>query len=258
MIHYFDVCGVHVSTINLDVACHTIEEWIMRKEKQYVCVAPVSTIVDCQTNKEYLEIVNKAGMVTPDGMPLVWLGKLSGNHVIERTYGPDLMMSVCRLSEQKGFKHYLYGGTPEGILSLKNKLLERFPKLNIVGTYAPPFRAGNLKEEDAVIDQINQLNPDILWIGLGSPKQDFWMSRHRPQLNAPVMLGVGAAFDYLPGIKKQAPRWMQRSGTEWFFRLSQEPRRLWKRYLIGNTKFLFYITRDWVEKTLHIKYGQTI
>lgn len=239
-----DVLGVRVAATNLSNACQTIEHWISEKEKTYVCIAPVSTVVDSQKNEKYRNIVNSAGMTAPDGMPLVWIGKLTGNADIERTYGPDLLIALSKLSEQKGFKCFFYGGTSETNQLLIKKLEDQFPGIKIVGHIAPPFRnSGELEKED-ILEQINKADPDILWVGLGSPKQDYWMHNHRSKLNVPVIIGVGAAFDFVAGVKPQAPLWMRRGGLEWFFRLCNEPRRLWRRYLIGNTTFIYLLIKS--------------
>lgn len=240
----FDVLGVRVSVTSLTGACEAIGQWIENKIKIYVCVAPVSTIIDCQDSAPYRDIVNAAGLVTPDGMPLVWLGRAKGHRDLERTYGPDLMLALCDYSQQRGYKHYFYGGTSVSLQRLSLRLKTQFPDLKILGAYAPGRLEINAMEEDEVIRQINALQPDILWIGLGSPKQDYWMARHRGKLDVPVLIGSGAAFDFLSGTKPQAPRWMQRSGLEWLFRLGCEPRRLWRRYLIGNSRFVFLLLRE--------------
>jgi N-acetylglucosaminyldiphosphoundecaprenol N-acetyl-beta-D-mannosaminyltransferase len=244
MLKLMNILGVNISAVDIPKACAYIEGRIAGKEKTYICVAPVSTVVDCQKDTEYRGIINGAGMTTPDGMPLVWLGRLKGEPTIERTYGPDLMLAMCALSEAKGYKHYFYGGTEKTDQLLILKLRQQFPGLNIGGYFAPPFRAVGEVEDESVLRQINEANPDIVWVGLGSPKQDYWMYQHRDKLNVPVMVGVGAAFDFLAGVKKQAPVWMRKSGLEWLFRLCSEPCRLWRRYLIGNTKFLYYLLRD--------------
>lgn len=245
MIDTVDILGVKVSNVNLDLACENIERWIINREKRYVCVAPVSTVVDCQNDNEYRNIINHSGMTTPDGMPLVWIGKMKGSKIINRTYGPDLMPAFFKLSERKNYSHYFYGGTSESNEILVKNLHQRFPKLKIVGQYAPPFRGTGKMEDQAVLDEINRLDPDCLWIGLGSPKQDYWMAQHRNKINVPVMIGVGAAFDFLAGTKKQAPRWMQKCGLEWLFRLLSEPKRLWKRYVFGNSRFVFLLIKSY-------------
>lgn len=243
-----NILSIQIDKIGLNSACQRISQWVKDKEKVYLCVAPVSTIVDCQKDEAYRRIINGAAMVAPDGVPVVWAAKLKGCKGIERVYGPDLMRKICDDGQVRGYRHFLYGGTQGTLLHLEQKLKERFPGINITGSYAPPFIKKAEFEKQEIIDKINESKPDILWVGLGSPKQDFWMALHRNKLNVPVMIGVGAAFDFLAGTKAQAPRWMQPLGLEWLFRLCCEPRRLWKRYLIGNTKFIFYLMGDFLKK----------
>lgn len=239
-----NICQVPVSVVNIDAACDIIDSWIRKRKKTYVCVAPVSTIVDCQADRAYKKVLDEADMITPDGMPLVWVGRMKGEREIARTYGPDLMLALCGQGQKRGYKHYFYGGTESTCSLLKNVLQSKLPDINIIGHYAPPFRPAHVQEDDCVIDKINETNPDILWVGLGSPKQDYWMHEHRDRLNVPVIIGVGAAFDFIAGVKRQAPRWMMKLGLEWLFRLWCEPKRLWRRYLIGNMKFIGYLLRD--------------
>jgi len=245
-----NIFGVRVDATNLTSACQRIENWIEQKKKTYVCISPVATIVDCQKDAKYCEIVNNAGMVTPDGMPVVWMGKLKGNQTIQRTYGPDLMRDFCQLSQQKKYRHYFYGGTELSIEKLKKNFKKQFPDLTIAGFFSPPMRSVGEPEEENILNQINAAKPDVLWVGLGSPKQDYWMANHRDKLEVPVMIGVGAAFDFFAGIKPQAPLWMRRSGLEWVFRLCSEPKRLWKRYLVGNTIFICLILKDFLQGKL--------
>ena len=241
---HVNVCDVNVSSVNLDSACRVIDQWIQEGHKTYVCVAPASTIVDCCCDEQYRRVVNEAGMVTPDGMPVVWAGKLKGGKHIARTYGPDLMLALCAFGEERGYRHFFYGGIPQNCDALEKRLKERFSSIKVAGRISPPYRNVGAMESNDVISQINAAKPDILWIGLGSPKQDFWMHQHRAQLDVPVMIGVGAAFDFLAGTKRQAPRWMRNSGLEWLFRLCCEPKRLWRRYLIGNAQFLYFLAKD--------------
>ncbi len=240
----FDILGVKISATNLADSCDFIENKIRAHDSSYICIAPVATIVDCQKDHEYLEVINNASMTTPDGMPVVWLGKFKGYKQVSRTYGPDLLDRFCRLGCSRGYSHYFYGGTQKTNQLLEKKLKEKYPEINIVGRYAPPFR--KIKEEESfeILEQINTLKPDVLWVGLGSPKQDFWMAQHQKLLDVGVMIGVGAAFDFIAGTKKQAPVWMQKTGLEWLFRLFSEPKRLWKRYLIGNSLFILYLIRN--------------
>ncbi len=237
----YHILGVHISAVNLTTASEQIQQWILARTKAYVCVAPVSTIIDCQDNPEYRDIVNHASMVTPDGMPIVWLGQQRAGKTVERTYGPDLMNTVFALSETKQYKHFFYGSSVTTNRLLGEKLKQRFPKLLIVGQYSPPFLAVKQKEKSEIIQQINVSGADVLWVGLGSPKQDFWMAAHRAEISVPVMVGAGAAFDFLAGTKSQAPRWLQKSGFEWLFRLCCEPRRLWRRYFFGNIRFVYLL-----------------
>lgn len=242
----FDILNVKISAINLSQACAILDEYIYYRKKGYVCVSPVSTIMECQRDKRLLNIVNSATLTTPDGMPSVWIGKRKGFKHMGRVYGPDLMLALCDLSQQKGYSHYFYGATTEVLDKLKDKFKKRFPALKIVGSYAPPFRALSPEEGQAIAEEINKLKPDVVWVGLGSPKQDYWMAHYRPVLEAPMFLGVGAAFDFLSDCKPQAPRWMQRIGLEWLFRLACEPQRLWRRYLIGNTKFIYLLIKEYL------------
>ena len=237
-----DVLGVHVSAINMPLALETIEDWIARRERHYVCVTGVHGIMESQQDESLRRIHNAAGLVTPDGMPLVWVSRLKGQRHVNRVYGPDLMLALCERSVVKGYRHYLYGGM-EGVPErLAANLQIRFPDLQIVGTYSPRFGPINDEDDAEITHMINDAAPDIVWVGLSTPKQERWMAAHTDRLTAPVLIGVGAAFDFHAGLKKQAPRWMQRSGLEWLFRLVSEPGRLGPRYLINNPKFIFYIT----------------
>lgn len=236
-----DVLGVKVCALSMDGYVNVIERWVQDKEANYVCITGVHGVMESQENPELLKIHNEAGLVTPDGMPLVWLCRSKGYKETERGYGPDLMLEVCKRSIEKGYTHFFYGGA-EGVPELlAQKLKERFPKIKITGTYSPPFRKLTKEEDIEITNRINQLNPDLIWVGISTPKQEFWMSEHVKQLNRSILIGVGAAFDFHAGLKKQAPRWMQTLGLEWFFRLLTEPKRLWKRYLINNPKFIWRI-----------------
>ena len=248
MLKTISLLGVNVSQVNPVSAVGQICEWVRQKQRTYVCVAPVATLVEARQNPLYATAVNAAGMVTPDGMPVVWLARLKGCKDIARTYGPDLMLEVCNQGQRLGLRHFFYGGSEAVLEKLQRKLLAAYPRMLIAGCYAPPFHPEVWQEEKSVIDNINGSSADIVWVGLGSDKQDFWMYLHRPLLNASVIVGAGAAFDFCSGTKLQAPRWMQGCGLEWFFRLCCEPGRLWKRYLIGNSLFLIYLIKDLFNK----------
>lgn len=233
--------GVQVSAINLSLALQTIDGWIKQREQHYVTITGVHGVMESQRDPNLLKIHNEAGLVTPDGMALVWMCHRRGKQQASRVYGPDLMLEIGRVSAERGYRHYFYGGGPGVAEQLAQKLQERFPGFNVVGVYSPPFRPLTPEEDAAAVEQVNALQPDIVWIGLSTPKQERWMSAHLHRLEAPVMIGVGAAFDFHAGLKKQAPPWMQRNGLEWVFRLVTEPRHLWKRYLVNNPSFIFLI-----------------
>jgi N-acetylglucosaminyldiphosphoundecaprenol N-acetyl-beta-D-mannosaminyltransferase len=233
-----DILGVRISAINPEQAVAEIEGWIGRRERHYVNVCNVHTIMECQQDPRLTRVVNNSGLSTPDGMPLVWLSRLHGFRNAARVYGPDLMLALCERSETNGHRHFFYGGAPGIAERLADQLQRRFPRLQIAGIHAPPFRKVGAIEERPVLDAIDAARPDIVWVGLGTPKQDHWVADHRPLLEAPVIIAIGAAFDFHAGVLRQAPRWMQRSGLEWSFRLAQEPRRLAYRYLVLNPLFV--------------------
>lgn len=241
-----DVLGVGISAVNIPLAVETIGNWVKTRQPNYVCITGVHGVMESQSDEALRNIHNRAGMVTPDGMPMVWMNRLRGFSHVRRVYGPDLMLAVCRESVAKGWKHYLYGGGDGVADLLKSKLLEKFPGLQIVGTYCPPFRKLTAEEDADLIARIDASGADIIWVGLSTPKQELWMSSHVGKVAAPVMVGVGAAFDFHAGLKKQAPGWMQKTGLEWFFRLVTEPKRLWKRYLRNNPLFVLYVVLDFL------------
>lgn len=233
-----NILGVAVNAINMETAVAEVSRWIDEREQHYALFSPVSTIMQCRQDPQLRKVANNAGLVNPDGMPLVFLGRSRGYKQMDRVYGPDFMLAFSEHSVKQGYKHYYYGGADGVPEELAEKMRARFPGIQIVGTYSPPFRKLTPEEDEDIVQQINASGADVVWVGLGSPKQDHWMAEHMPRLNAPVLLGVGAAFDFHTGRKPQAPYWMQRSGLEWVFRLSTEPRRLWKRYLVNNPAFV--------------------
>jgi N-acetylglucosaminyldiphosphoundecaprenol N-acetyl-beta-D-mannosaminyltransferase len=244
----YDLLGVPVSAISLDEAVAIFGRWIgswnERVPTRYVCITGVHGITECQRDPEVLRIHREAAMVTPDGMPLVWLGRRAGFPHMTRVCGPDLMTEICRISPAHGWRHFLYGGEPGVAELLADRLRQRFPGIRIVGTWCPPFRPLTDAEKEDVAALIHRARPDIVWVGLSTPRQERWMAEMAPRLRVPVLVGVGAAFDFLSGRKPRAPRWMQRSGLEWLFRLATEPRRLWRRYLVNNTAFLWALARQ--------------
>lgn len=226
----FRVLGVPVSAITLQDAVSTIDTWIRTRRRHYVCITGVHGVMECRRDPTLRAIHEAAGMVTPDGMPLVWMAHRLGFPHVSRVYGPDLMREISRVSPARGFRHFYFGGGPGLADRLATTLHERHPGLVVAGTFSPPFAPISEEEGDAIVRRINAAKPDIVWVGLSTPKQERWMSAHRDRIEAPVMIGVGAAFDFLAGTKRQAPVWMQRSGLEWLFRMLSEPRRLGRRY----------------------------
>ncbi len=236
-----NILGVGISALTMRRALEVIDGWIARGERRYVCVATVHSVMEAQRDPALRAILNRSGLTTPDGMPLVWLSRRLGFPQVERVYGPDLLLALAEHGLERGYRHFFYGGAPGVAERLAARLRERFPGIRIAGAYAPPFRPLSPEEDAAVVALINRLRPDIVWVGLGCPKQERWMAEHVERLEAPVLVGVGAAFDFLSGAKRQAPRWMQRHGLEWLFRLAQEPGRLWRRYLLDNPRFVLAV-----------------
>jgi N-acetylglucosaminyldiphosphoundecaprenol N-acetyl-beta-D-mannosaminyltransferase len=237
-----NLLGVGISAIDMPFALTQIDSWIESDSREYISVCTVHTIMECQNSAAMRLAVNQAGMATPDVMPLVWLANMESEREVGRVYGPDLMLEVCARSVERGYKHYFYGGAEGVPQQLSESLANRFPGLSVAGGYSPPFRGLKPLEEITNVDQINDADPDIVWVGLGTPKQDLWMAKHRPQLNAAVLIAVGAAFDFHTDRIAQAPHWMQRNGLEWFYRLAKEPKRLWYRYLVLNPLFVLRVT----------------
>ena len=233
-----NILGVGISVLNLPGALEEIAGALQARRKGYICVTGVHGVMEAQTDENFRRILNGAFLCTPDGMPMVWLGKMRGHSEMRRVYGPDLMLEVCAWSEKNPCRHFFFGGTPGVAESLAEKLKARFPKMEIAGTFTPPFRALNAEEEKNLREIVRAAQPDIFWVGLSTPKQEKFMAEFLPKLDTTLMIGVGAAFDFHSGRVKQAPRWMQRSGLEWFYRLCLEPRRLAKRYFRNNPLFL--------------------
>jgi N-acetylglucosaminyldiphosphoundecaprenol N-acetyl-beta-D-mannosaminyltransferase len=238
-----DILGVGVSAVNPASAIAEMSRWIEDDEHHYVCVTGVHGIMESQDDPALLEIHNRSGLTVPDGMPTVWSGHYAGFSDMERVYGPDLMPSFIEAGLGPGHRHFLYGGA-EGVAELlRAKLTERFPGVQVVGTHCPPFRPLTGEEEDEIVRLINATGADVVWVGLSTPKQERWMDRMAHRLDANVVLGVGAAFDINAGLTSRAPRFVQRLGMEWLYRLLKEPRRLYKRYLKNNPRFVWRILR---------------
>ncbi len=220
-----------------------IIEWARRRESRYVCVANVHMVMEAHDDPRFREVVNSADFVTSDGMPLVWALRAKGCKGAERVYGPDLTPAVCAAAAAAEIPVGFFGGTPEAREAMVARLTRSFPSLRVAYSHSPPFRAPSLTEEDAIVEEINASGAAILFVGLGCPKQERWMARHRDRLSC-VSVGVGAAFDFIGGRKRKAPAFLQRIGLEWLFRLLSEPRRLWKRYLYHNPRFVALLALD--------------
>jgi N-acetylglucosaminyldiphosphoundecaprenol N-acetyl-beta-D-mannosaminyltransferase len=225
-----NILGVGVSAVNMAQTLEIIAGWIAARQQRYVCVSNVHSIMSCQRDPELRAIHNRAGMVTPDGMPLVWLSRQAGYRHVERVYGPDLLLALCKYGLAHGYRHFFYGGAAGVAERLAERLQACFPSLQVAGTFTPPFRSLSASEDAEITDHLARSGAHIIWVGLGMPKQERWMAAHTARLPQ-VLIGVGAAFDFHSGLKRQAPLWMQRRGLEWLFRLMSEPRRLWRRYL---------------------------
>jgi N-acetylglucosaminyldiphosphoundecaprenol N-acetyl-beta-D-mannosaminyltransferase len=242
-----EVLGVPLALTDYERTIEWMDATIATGQRGYVCVAAVHTVMACQEDPELRAAVLGSDLTVPDGQPLVWAMNALGHDLSSRVYGPDLMARYCERAALTGARMFLYGGRNQGALvQLALNLRTRYPGLNIVGGYAPPFRALTVEEESFVLDEINRSQADVVWVGIGVPKQEKWMAAMRDRLRAPVLVGVGAAFDFHAGLVPQAPRWMQSMGLEWAYRLLQEPGRLWRRYLRYNPRFVLGFLRQWL------------
>ncbi len=237
-----NVLGVGISAINMAEALSLFETWLSSGGRGYVCVTGVHGVMEAQRDPAFRRILNESLLTTPDGMPTVWVGRLQGFSNMDRVFGPDLMREVCRLSIEYDYSHFFYGGRPGIAEQLKTAMTKRFPGLRVVGTYAPPFGPMSPEEEESLLELVARSKPDIFWVGLSTPKQERFMAKYSGKIYTKIMVGVGAAFDLHTGLIKDAPDWVKFSGLQWLHRLAQDPRRLWKRYLINNPKFLWKLT----------------
>ena len=236
-----DVLGVRVDVVSWEEAVDRIMGWAKCRESKYVCACNVHMIITAKTDLRLAGAIESSDLATPDGMPIAWNLRLTGFRNQERINGPDLMLRSCLRAARDGVPIFLFGSTESTLTALCANLLGLCSGLRIAGTYAPPFREFADSEDLEIIKRINQSGAGIVFVGLGCPKQELWMERHRGSINA-VLLGVGAAFDYHAGTLKRAPPWMRGVGMEWLFRLAIEPRRLWRRYLVTNTLFIAAMT----------------
>jgi len=252
----FEALGVQVHAVQTQDVVARMEEWI-RNHSRCRTIAPTGMhgIVEAQHDPSFREILNSTDAVVPDGMPLVWLGRRRGHHLPRRVYGPDLMLEFCEKTAGRGYRHFFYGGEPGVPERVAESLKRRFPAIEVCGTLSPPMRLLEPEEDKEIAALISHAAPDVLWVGLGTPKQERWMHEHRDQLHVPVLVSVGAAFDILSGRRNQAPRWMRERGLEWLFRLLQEPRRLWRRYLIYGAEFIAYLAADRLRRKISVQAG---
>jgi N-acetylglucosaminyldiphosphoundecaprenol N-acetyl-beta-D-mannosaminyltransferase len=238
---YADVLGVKVSALDMKGAVELADRWIVAGSPGYVCVTGVHGVMEAQSDSELCRILNHAAINAPDGMPMTWVGHLQGHRKMNRVYGPDFMAEMCRLSVERGYRHFIYGGELGVADQLRETLQRRFAGLRVVGTYTPPFRSLTREEEEEVLNQVHDSRPDIFWVGLSTPKQERFMAQYVNRLQVPLLVGVGAAFDYHTGRIRDCPGWIKRSGLQWLHRLVQDPRRLWRRYLRNNPAFMWHI-----------------
>jgi N-acetylglucosaminyldiphosphoundecaprenol N-acetyl-beta-D-mannosaminyltransferase len=245
---YPNILGIRIDLVQIPDTIRYIAEWIeKRKFGNYIVVANAYDVVVGCKDAGLKDAVNASSLTVPDGFSLVLLSRFKGFKLKKRVYGPDLMLEALKFSEKSGYSSFFYGATDETLDLLIGNLKVKFPGLKIAGHYAPPFRKLSQEEDKAVVDMINNSEASIVWVGLGCPKQQLWMYEHKDKLKVPVMVGVGAAFDFFAGTKPQAPRWMGEHGFEWLFRLVTEPKRLWRRYLIDYPLFVCYLLADMVK-----------
>jgi N-acetylglucosaminyldiphosphoundecaprenol N-acetyl-beta-D-mannosaminyltransferase len=248
------VLGTKVSLLQIPDVIAEMEQWITeargRGPARYAVLTNVNCVMSARRDPRYRRVLNHADWALADGMSLVWVTRARGaSHMLRRCYGPEIFAAFCERARARGWKFYLYGGAEGVAENLSAALRDRHPGIQIVGWDSPPFRPLTHEEDDAACDRINRSGADIVWVGLGSPKQDIWMAEHASRLRTPVLVGVGAAFDFFTGRVTQAPRWMRENGLEWLFRLFADPRRLWFRYLVYNPWFAWLLLLE----SLHLK-----
>jgi N-acetylglucosaminyldiphosphoundecaprenol N-acetyl-beta-D-mannosaminyltransferase len=235
-----EILGVSTTAARFDDLINTLDAWSSREGKRYVCTCPVYTLMHSQESPGLKAALAHADVVTADGMPIVWVQRRWGHPEAQRIYGPEILISLCGQTQGQ-ISHYFWGGLPGVAEALAASLKARLPTLKVAGWHTPPVGPVEETPDPTVIERINAAAPNVVWVGLGSPKQDIWMYRYREALHAPLLIGVGAAFDFIAGTKRQAPLWMRANGLEWLFRLGQEPRRLWRRYFVYNPRFIWQV-----------------
>lgn len=236
-----NVLGVGVHVLDMERTALLLEEQIRSGEKGYVCLTGVHGVMEAQRDPALKSIFDQALLVLPDGMPTVWIGHIQGFPSMQRVFGPDLMIDIMGRAEFRNCIHFFCGGELGVAEALRQEMLRRFPWVQIAGTYSPPFRSMTELEEKELIATVQSVQPDIIWVGLSTPKQERLMARYLPMLNTRLMIGVGAAFLFHTGAIKDSPQWVKRAGLQWLHRLVQEPSRLWRRYLLNNPSFIFQV-----------------
>jgi N-acetylglucosaminyldiphosphoundecaprenol N-acetyl-beta-D-mannosaminyltransferase len=240
-----NVLGVPLALTDYELTLEWIDAMVADGERGYVCVCNVHTVMASREDPTLRQALMASSVNVPDGQPLVWAIRALGHSLASRVYGPELMSRAFERGLESQHRFYLYGGRNQGALvQLALNLRQRFPGVKIVGGYSPPHRSLTVEEREAIIEEVNASGADVVWVGIGVPKQEKWMAEFRPALDAPVLVGVGAAFDFHAGIVPQAPNWLQNAGMEWSYRLAHEPRRLWRRYLRYNPRFLAGFARQ--------------
>ena len=248
-----DLLGLPIAMTDYAEAIDVMDGMIARGQRGYVCATAVHAVMVAQNDPEMRAALDGSTLTVPDGMPLVWAANLLGEDLSDRVYGPELMLRYCERSRDRGHRVFLYGGRDQGSLAqLTLNLRLRYPGIRIVGGHSPPFRELTRDEDDAIAAQINAARPDVVWVGTGVPKQEKWMARMRDRLEAPVLVGVGAAFDFHAGRISMAPQWMQDRGLEWTYRISQEPRRLLPRYVVHNPRFIARVAMQLVRERVRL------
>jgi N-acetylglucosaminyldiphosphoundecaprenol N-acetyl-beta-D-mannosaminyltransferase len=244
-----DLLGVPLALTDYTRTMDWMDDMVARRERGYVIPAAVHAVMVAQEEKATWDAIQGGGLVVPDGQPLVWAMRLLGHPEASRVYGPELMGRYCERAARTGTRMFLYGGRNQGALvQLALNLRRRYSGIKIVGGYSPPYRDLDSDEQDAIVGEINRSRADVVWVGIGQPKQEKWMARMQEKLDAPVLVGVGAAFDFHAGLVPQAPAWMQEIGIEWAYRLAQEPRRLWRRYARYNPRFVASFARQYATR----------
>jgi N-acetylglucosaminyldiphosphoundecaprenol N-acetyl-beta-D-mannosaminyltransferase len=241
----FNVLGVRVDAVQIPGVIETMRAWIeARRQARFIAVTGMHGVTEARHDPDFRRVLRAADLVVPDGMPLVWMGRLRGHPLDRRVYGPELMIEFFKATAHLGYRHFFYGGAPGVAAMLAERMSASFKGVRVAGVYSPPYRDLDAREKETVRASITRSSPDVLWVGLSTPKQEKWMFENRDHLDVPVMVGVGAAFDLNTGRIRQAPPWVRENGLEWLYRFSREPRRLWRRYLVRGPEFLWNVSLE--------------